>query len=199
MGGVSGAGVARRGEKAAEAVDAETERLIELHADRAYAIALGMCANRADAGDIAQEAFLRVIKYMKSYDPSQPFEAWLGQIIRNVYLNSLRLEARRRSVPLSGTSEEAELPALEEVLADPSPGPQEEAEARSRRDEIHAALQTLSPALRMAVILADLEGMEREDCARALGCSLSAFDVRLHRGRAKLRERLEGLKEGISR
>ena len=172
-------------------MDAQIDRLIELHADRAFAIALRMAGNRADAEDIVQEAFLRVIKYMKSYDPTQPFEAWLAQIIRNVYINSLRLEARRRCVPLSAAPGDEDALSLEEVLADPSPGPQELALAQGRKKELHAALADLSPTLRMAVILADLEGMGREECARALGCSLSAFDVRLHRGRSKLRERLQ--------
>ncbi len=177
-------------------MDAQLERLIELHADRALAIALRMAGNRADAEDIVQEAFLRVIKYVKNYDPSHPFEAWLGQIIRNVYLSSLQREAPRRTVPLSQAEEGQG--ALEEILADPAPGPQEAAMAESERDEIQAALSSLSPSLRMAVILVDLEGMEREDCARALGCSLSALDVRLHRGRAGLRKRLKDPRGGTS-
>ena len=90
------------------AMDAQTEKLIEAHADRAYSIALRMTGNEADAGDVVQEAFLRVIKYMKSYDSTYPFEAWLGQIIRNVYLNSLRVEARRKSVPLSPRAGDAD-------------------------------------------------------------------------------------------
>lgn len=170
---------------------AERDRLIELHADRAYAIALRLTGNGADAADVAQEAFLRVMKYMDTYDPTYPFEAWLGQIIRNVYLNSLRLEARRRAVPLSERMGDEETLSLEEVLPDPAPGPEKTAESLSEKDRVQSALDTLTPALKMAVILADLEGMGREDCARALGCSIAAFDVRLHRGRAQLRERLK--------
>ena len=58
-------------------MDAQIDKLIELHADRAYAIALKMAGNPADAGDIVQEAFLRAMKYMKSYDATYPFEATL--------------------------------------------------------------------------------------------------------------------------
>ena len=179
-------------------MDADIDRLIELHADRAFEIARRMTGNDTDAGDVVQEAFLRVIKYMKTYDPSQPFEAWLSQIIRNVYLNSLRLEARRRSVPLSDDTREGVLP-LEEVLADPAPGPEQAAQSRSDQDQVQAALTELSPTLRMAVILVDLEGMGREDCARTLGCSLSALDVRLHRARAQLREILKTATGGNAR
>ena len=170
------------------AVDARTERLIEQHADRAYSIALRMSGNEADAGDIVQEAFLRVIKYMESYDASLPFEAWLGQIIKNVYLHSLRVEMRRRAVPLSGPVEEDDAYTLEEVLADPAPGPERQSLAREESDRMQSALGRLSANLRMAVILVDLEGMDREQSAVALGCSLSALDVRLHRARAQLKE-----------
>jgi DNA-directed RNA polymerase specialized sigma24 family protein len=55
---------------------------------------------------------------------------------------------------------------------------------------VQAALTRLSPSLRMAVALVDLEGAAREEAALALGCSLSALDVRLHRGRQRLKELL---------
>lgn len=169
----------------------DAERLIEAHAERAYSIALRMTGNAADAGDVVQEAFLRVMRYMKTYDRSYPFEAWLSQIIRNVYLNSLRVEARRRSVPLSSAPGDDEDFSLEARLADPAPGPEQDADRRDAHDEVHSALGALSPALRMGVILVDLEGMERGDAAQALGVSLSALDVRLHRARARLRETIE--------
>lgn len=176
-------------------MDDQTQRLIETHADRAYAIALRMTGNPADAGDVVQEAFLRVMRYMNTYDASYPFEAWLAQIIRNVYLNSLRVEARRRAVPLSADRDDDDGLALEERLADPALGPEGEAERDSERgqarDEIQAGLARLSANLRMAVILVDLEGVAREDAATALGCSLSALDVRLHRARAQLRRDIE--------
>lgn len=180
-------------------MDAEIDRLIEQHADRAFAIARRMTGNDADAGDVVQEAFLRVIKYMNSYDRTQSFDAWLGQIIRNVYLNSLRLEGRRRQVPLLASAEDDdEGLALEERLPDPERGPEGQALAQSERDEVQAALELLSPTSRMAVILADLEGVPREDCAKALGCSLSAFDVRLHRGRARLKEAIASRRGGAA-
>lgn len=184
-------------ERTPNAVDARTEKLIEAHADRAYSIALRMTGNAADAGDVVQEAFLRVMRYMNSYDASYPFEAWLSQIIRNVYLGSLKSEARRRALPLSGDADEDGL-ALEERLADPAPGPEASAETADAAREVEDGLSGLSPALRMSVILVDLEGMGREEAAQSLGCSLSALDVRLHRGRAALRHEIERRRQGAS-
>ncbi len=177
-------------EDPASAVDDTIRRLIELHADKAYAIAFRMTGNAADAGDLAQEAFLRAMKYHHSYDQGLPFEGWIYQIIRNIYLGSLEREARRRSVPLSHSLHEDSL-TLEEVLPDPAPGPERAAETAGTGAEVRAALETLSPPLKMAVVLVDLEGVEREDAARALGCSISALDVRLHRARAALRKKFE--------
>lgn len=164
----------------------QINRLIEQHADRAYAVALKMTGNPADAGDVVQEAFLRAMKYIRSYDPSLPFEGWLNQIIRNVYLTSLRSESRRRSVSLSAKADEDDA-SLEDVLEDAEPGPERLAQAQADSEAVQRALTLLSPTLRMAVVLADLEGTPREECARVLGCSLAAFDVRLHRARARLR------------
>ena len=177
-------------------VDEKIRKLIELHADRAYAIAFRLAGNREDAGDLVQDAFLRAIKYFESYDPNLPFEAWLYQIIRNLYLNSLKLESRRKKVPLSVVDREDDEPVLEDVLADPNRGPESLAEAGGTKDAVQNALNGLSPTLRMAVILVDLEGMSREECARTLGCSLTALDVRLHRARGILRKSLTAYQQG---
>jgi RNA polymerase sigma-70 factor, ECF subfamily len=170
-------------------VDADIDRLISLHADKAYAVALRMTGNEAEAGDVVQEAFLRAMRYFKSYDPSLPFEAWLSQIMRNVYLSSLRSEARRRQVSLTAKADE-DAASLEDALASEDPGPERLAQARENTDRVQAALNLLTPTLRMPIVMVDLEGSGREEAARALGCSLAALDVRLHRGRARLKELL---------
>ncbi len=163
--------------------------LMELHLGRAYSIAFRMAGNQADAEDLVQEAFLRVMKYFKSYDASLPFEGWLHQIIRNIYLDSMRREASRRQTSLSqALSEEGR--TLEDTLPETGPGPARRAESAETQAKVQAALGELSATLRMPVVLVDLEGMPREDAAAALGCSLSALDVRLHRARAALRVRL---------
>ncbi len=170
-------------------MDAAIDRLIALHADKAYAVALRMTGNPTDAGDVVQESFLRVMKYFNKYDPSLPFEAWLVQILKNVYFTSLRKEASRRSVSLSYKKDE-DSAGLEDFLAETAPGPEHLAQSQEDSDRVQNALRSVSPATRMAIALVDLEGVPREEAAVALGCSLSALDVRLHRGRARLKELL---------
>lgn len=170
-------------------MDAEIDRLIALHADKAYAVALRITGDPTEAGDVVQEAFLRAMRYFETYDPTLPFEGWLNRILRNVYLTSLRKEAARRSVSLTGRADE-DSASLEDALADAGPGPERWAEARENTDRVQAALAALTPPLRLAVAMVDLEGSPREEAAAALGCSLAALDVRLHRGRQKLKELL---------
>lgn len=170
-------------------MDAELDRLIALHADKAYAVALRITGDPTVAGDVVQESFLRAMKYFATYDPTLPFEAWLNQILRNVYLTSLRREAARRSVSLTAKASE-DSSSLEDALADEGPGPERWAEARENTDRVQCALSRLTPPLRLAVAMVDLEGAPREEAAAALGCSLSALDVRLHRGRQRLKELL---------
>jgi RNA polymerase sigma-70 factor (ECF subfamily) len=170
-------------------VDADIDRLIALHADKAYAVALRLTGDPTVAGDVVQEAFLRAMKYFKTYDPTLPFEAWLNQILRNVYLTSLRKEASRRSVSLCARFDE-DSASLEEALADEGPGPERWAVARETSDRVQVALDRLTPPQRLAVVMIDLEGSTREEAAAASGCSLAALDVRLHRGRQRLKELL---------
>ena len=170
-------------------MDAEIDRLIALHADKAFAVALRMTGNSTDAGDVVQEAFLRVMKYFDKYDPTLPFEAWMVQILKNVYFTSLRKEASRRSTSLDYRKDE-DSASLEDFLAETAPGPERLAQARENTDRVQGALALISPAMRMSIVLVDLEGVPREEAASTLGCSLSALDVRLHRGRAKLKELL---------
>lgn len=170
-------------------MDAEIDRFISLHADKAYAVALRMTGNPQDAGDVVQEAFLRAMRYFENYDQSLPFEHWLNAILRNVYLSSLRREASRRTISLTAKADE-DAASLEDALPDEQPGPERFAQAREDSERVQRALQQLTPPLRMAIALVDLEGSSREEAATALGCSLAALDVRLHRGRQKLKELL---------
>ena len=116
----------------------------------------------------------------------------LNAILRNVYLSALRREARRRSVSLSAKADE-DAASLEDALAAAGPGPERWAQAREDSDRVQAALDRLSPSLRAAVALVDVEWSGGEDAAPALGSSVGPLYVRLHRGRQRLKELRAGL------
>ena len=63
---------------------------IHQYGKRLYGLCLTLCANSFDAEDLYQETWLKVVKNISRYDPSQSFEPWLTQICVNTYRNTLR-------------------------------------------------------------------------------------------------------------
>jgi len=76
------------------------DKLIEKHSDRAYTAAYRLTGNQADAWDLVQEAFLRVLEKSDLYNPAFDFGGWLHRILYRVYLNRRRSHGRRREIPL---------------------------------------------------------------------------------------------------
>ena len=99
----------------------EMNELIEKHVEMTYAAAYRLTCNQADAADLVQEAFLRVINKAGLYNKDMDFGGWLRRVIFRVYLNRKRGESRRREVPLDVS--EAETPGLMERLSDPAGSP----------------------------------------------------------------------------
>lgn len=169
--------------------------IIETYTPRAFEIAYRLTGNRNAAWDLVQNAMVKVMKNIGSYDASYKVEQWLYGILRNLYVDGLRLEARRREVSIDEEREESGF-SLHDRLVDPSPTPDQVLDREDRRDAVQLALNELPPDVRMAVVLVDLEGMSYEDAARVLDCPPSTLGVRLFRARKRLKERLKPLMEG---
>lgn len=167
----------------------EARTIVERYTPQAYEIAYRLTGNRADAWDLVQNAMLRVLRSYGTYDPSYKIEAWLYGILRNLYIDRLRLEARRKEQALHPDPDEPERgPGAR--LVDPEPGPEAQAERSETQARVQRALDTLPGDLRMALILVDLEGCAYDEAARVLECPVSTLGVRVHRGRKLLKERL---------
>src|SRR3954470_20301221 len=138
-----------------------------------FRFALYLCGNEAEAQDLTAEAFLR------AWVSTRPVrvgtvKAYLFMIVRNLRRDHAPREARHK-----GSAVSAEVP-------DRRPGPVATA---SRRDELRrvlAALQQLAEADRAVLVLCAFERMSHAAIAEALGLSVSAVKVRVHRARLKL-------------
>jgi RNA polymerase sigma-70 factor (ECF subfamily) len=116
-------------------------------------------------------------------------ETWLYRIAYNASLDRLR---RKPTDPLpADDSDEANIP-MPQSFVDWGPSP----EGALLKAEAHVTLDTaiaaLPPGLRAVFVLRDIEGLTTEATAEALGLSVAAVKVRLHRARLALRERLAG-------
>lgn len=158
-------------------------RLLEAQQGRIFGFLGRMGLDAATSEDIAQEAFLRVWRNAKSFDPKRgTASTWILTIARNLALSHLGAVTRRRETFDEDT-------AL--LAACPAPGPHAALEDKQRRARLAAALQRLTPAERSLLAASYDEGLDLAAIARLEGCSPGAAKVRLHRARMKLRQILE--------
>jgi RNA polymerase sigma-70 factor (ECF subfamily) len=141
------------------------------YAPDVFRFALYLSGNREEAEDITSETFVR------AWTAPEPIrmatvKGYLLTIARNLYLQSLR--KKRRHV------------ALDEDLRDPGPEPHVRAEQSSEVRAVLAGLRTLSEVDRAAMLMRAVDGMSHEEIARALGISLAASKVKIHRARIAL-------------
>jgi RNA polymerase sigma-70 factor (ECF subfamily) len=130
-----------------------------------------LCGNVHDAEDLTEEAFLRA---WMSPAPIRvgTVKAYLFMIVRNLHRDRLR-SARDHDV-------------MDESLRDPGPGPAEAAASRVELDRVLAALQKLPETDRAVLAMATIGEMPYDLIGAAMGLSVSAVKVRIHRTRMKL-------------
>ncbi|HWI43712.1 MAG TPA: RNA polymerase sigma factor SigE [Nocardioides sp.] len=155
--------------------------IVEQHSDRVYRLAMRLTGNRHDAEDLTQEVFVRVFRSLHTYTPGT-FEGWLHRITTNLFLDQARRKQRIRFDSLS--DERAAR------LASASAPPEAAYADRTFDDDVAAALASLAPDFRAAVVLCDVEGLSYEEIAEIMGAKLGTVRSRIHRGRAQLRAAL---------
>ena len=157
------------------------DEVVERYGDRVYRLAYRLTGNRHDAQDLSQDVFIRVFRSLANYTPGN-FEGWLHRITTNLFLDSVRRRGRIRFDGLADDQAER-LPIL-------TPGPEEIVAAARMDGDVQAALASLRPEFRAAVILCDVEGLNYEEIAATLGIKIGTVRSRIHRGRAQLRAAL---------
>ncbi len=156
------------------------DELVRQHADRVYRLAYRLAGNQQDAEDLTQETFIRVFRSLQNYQPGT-FEGWLHRITTNLFLDMVRRRTRIRmeALPEDYDRVPAEDPNPEQIYHDSRLGP-----------DLQAALDSLPPEFRAAVVLCDIEGLSYEEIGATLGVKLGTVRSRIHRGRQALREHL---------
>jgi RNA polymerase sigma-70 factor (ECF subfamily) len=151
--------------------------LFERHADAIYRFIARMRASDADAvDDLVQATFLAAFRSAHRFQGAR-LQSWLYGIAANVMRTYVRKEVARKRIAVSL----AEQPPAEDI----APGDADLARVR-------AAVAALSPKLREAIVLVDLQGESGAEAAEALGIPEGTLWRRLSDARAKLREALGG-------
>lgn len=156
------------------------EEVAHTHGRFLYSLAYRLCGNHQDAQDLVQEVLLRVRRGLKNYQPGN-FEGWLSRITTNTFLDRVRKQKRRPTVPLPDEPDR--------VLAGSSDIDAEMA-ARDLPDHLQELLGELPPDYRAPVVLKDVMGFTYEEIADMLEVPIGTVRSRIHRGRGRLREAL---------
>lgn len=158
------------------------EELVRTHTRRVYAICYRFTNKESEAQDLTQEVFLRIFKTLGSFRAGEgSFTVWMSRLTRNLLVDHYR---RTKQDRITDAIDE-KLGILEEKTAQHSRTDGLLA-GREAGEILQAALQKLSPELREAVILRDLEELEYREIAKVLDVPEGTVKSRLNRGRAEL-------------
>jgi RNA polymerase sigma-70 factor (ECF subfamily) len=174
-------GEAKLVERCLSGDDAAWETIVTTYTRRIYNVAYRYTGRRDEAEDLTQEIFIRVYQNLKAYRPDAgSFQNWVLKVGRNLIIDHYRQTRRFRQ---SGGSEELEtLELTDEKL----PNPLRAVEAAEASRFLREGLQSLSPELKEAVILRDLEGLAYQEIAEMLAVPEGTVKSRINRGRLEL-------------
>jgi RNA polymerase sigma-70 factor (ECF subfamily) len=158
------------------------EDLVKVHTRRVYSVCYRFTNSDAESQDLTQDVFVRVFRTLGSFRAGEgSFSVWLSRLTRNLLIDHYR----RTKLERATDSIEDQLPMLEQragltartdhILA-----------GREASEVLQAALQKLSPELREAVILRDIEELEYREIAQVLNVPEGTVKSRINRGRAEL-------------
>ncbi len=165
------------------------QHLVGLSRRRAYAMALQITRNSAEAEDLVQDTLVKAWKGYDSYMPGRPFLNWLLRIMQRAYLDNRRRDNPiRKAESLNSMMSPSDGEIQEIPIPDESMSPGIHAEKADFANEVHAALKELPDVYRTALILCDLEQMSYAEIADAQNTTVGTVRSRIHRGRRLLRE-----------
>jgi RNA polymerase sigma-70 factor (ECF subfamily) len=174
---------AKRGDSAA------FEILCKQSAKTVFHMARRIMRNKEDAEDVVQESFQQAFIHLKSFNGNSRFSTWLSRIAINAALMKLRKKHRLWDVSLDGSAETQESYSRIDV-DDQGPNPEQLYAQQERQRILSQAMNELTPGMRKAIELRELDERSTEETARIMGISVSAVKARVFHGRRKLRERL---------
>ncbi len=176
-------------ERLAAGQDAALDDLMERHATPVFHFLCRMVGNEEDAGDLAQEAFVRVFRARASFRPGEKFSTWLFTIAANLARNHFRWRARHPTVSLDAEAVESEQ-TLGSTLPAQDPAPNEQALTAERAAAVRTAVARLPEDLREAIVLCEWQELSVAAAAAILESTPKAVESRLYRARQILREKL---------
>ena len=164
------------------------EQLVQQFHRRIYNICYRFTGSQDDAQDLTQDVFIKVYRTLASYDLDKgSFQTWVTTMTRNLLVDHFRKSKQDRATDsLEEPVADEDSPSLLDQIEDTAPSPDQKLLTREKQQFVQRALQKLSPDLREAVILRDLQDMDYREIALALKVPEGTVKSRINRGRTEL-------------
>jgi RNA polymerase sigma-70 factor (ECF subfamily) len=163
------------------------EAAIEQYGKATYNYAFRLTHNEADARDLTQDAFIRVYRAWRSFQPGTSFVAWIYRIVTNLHRDELRRRKGRYQEELPEDNTPQAYGGTRPLAVQPI----EEYVEEQLGETMSKALAALPHDQRQVVILADIEEYSYQEISEIVGCSIGTVRSRLHRARNQLRRFVE--------
>ena len=177
------------------------EEIVQRYHRRIYNICYRFAGTGDDAQDLTQEVFIKMYRTLSSYDVERgAFMTWVTTMTRNLLVDHFRKTKQDRmtdSIDAAPSEHEDAMP-LSDQIQDKSLPPDARVESRETGESVHRALQKLSPELREAVILRDLQDLDYREIAAVLKVPEGTVKSRINRGRAELARLLQRTYKQVS-
>jgi RNA polymerase sigma-70 factor, ECF subfamily len=176
------------------------EKLVELHRDRVYGLALRMMRSEADAAEITQEVFLSAWRNLASFkgENTAAFIGWLNRIAANQTL--MRLRHRKVVNQVEDSLDSPQFNDRGSMMDDVADW-KSDALGQTLDAELSQAIQQASDALpeeyRRVFLLKDVEGLSYEEISEITGDSVAAIKSRLHRARLTMRSAIDAFYQDV--
>ena len=170
------------------------EEIVQRYHRRIYNLCYRFAGSGDDAQDLTQEVFIKMYRTLNSYDVERgAFMTWVTTMTRNLLVDHFRKSKHDRMTDSldSAPSEREDAKPLSDQIEDKGLPPDARVQSRETGETVHEALQKLSPVLREAVILRDLQDLDYREIATVLKVPEGTVKSRINRGRAELARLLQ--------
>ena len=167
------------------------DRLITKYRERVFGIVYNMTANREDAADLTQDAFIKAFQSINRFGGQSSFFTWLYRIAINSTLSHLRKHRLRSFFSLELIDEEA--PVSRELIAalTDKTGADRDTFVHELKEKLNEAMQKLSIKHRTVVTLFEIDGLSHQEIAEVMNCSVGTVRSRLHYAKQLLQSELQ--------
>ena len=170
------------------------QEIVQQYNRRIYNICYRFSGSTDDAADLTQDVFIKIYRTLGTYDGTKAaFMTWVTTVTRNLLVDHFRKGKYDRvtdSLDATPGNQEDGL-SIADQLEDQRVSPEQRVQSQETQKMVHAALQKLSPELREAVILRDLQDMDYKEIAIVLKVPEGTVKSRINRGRTELARLLQ--------